>query len=404
MDANLPRSTHVMVWLAFLVGFFLPISTALDNIAAGMLLLVWLFSGDWPARWQRLRSNPATYAVAGLLILATVGMAWSLGSTKETLRYFEKYAALILALCLFSLPLNSAFRQRALSGFVLAVVVTVAVSFGFKFGVVPPSWFPGRSPANPVMFKLQITHGFFVAIGAYMLLIRALNETDRRWQIGFGLAAILTAANVLVVGGRTGYVVLAVLLCYLFIQRFRGRGLLLSVAVMGVVILIAQQFPESTAMRRIDTAVDEFQAWKAEKAESETTSIGIRMQLAMTSLRLIAEHPFLGVGTGGFDVAYREAIPEGSLITRNPHNQYLLTAVQLGLVGLGALLALFVVLWHSTGQLSGVERQQARGVLLAYLVGNLFNSFLYDHSEARFFAWAVGLLFCGVAARPSRST
>lgn len=392
----------MMGWLAFLVGVGLPISTALDNIAAGVLLLVWLFSGDWSARWQRLRSNPATYAVAGMLVLATVGMAWSLGSTQETLRYFEKYAALILALCLFSLPLNGALRHRALSGFVLAVVVTAVVSFGFKFGVVPPSWFADKSPANPVVFKLHITHGFFAAIGAYMLLIRALSETDRHWRIGFGLAAILTAANALVIEGRTGYVVLAALVCYLFIQRFRGRGLLLSAAVLGAAILVAQQFPESAAMRRVNTAMEEFQAWQTGQGINET-STGLRMQFALTSLRLIAERPVIGAGTGGYEVAYRAATPEGNVVAKNPHNQYLLTAVQLGLAGLGMLLALFAVLWHLTAQLSGSERLLARGVLVAYLVGNFFNSFLYDHSEAHFFAWAVGLLFCGVAARPSRS-
>ena len=156
---------RILVWLAFLVGFGLPISTAFDNIAAGALLLVWALTGDWRQRWQRLRNNPASYAVGSLLLLAAAGMAWSLGSPKETLRYFEKYAGLFLTLCLFTLPFDRSLRQTALRGFACAALVTAIVSFGFKFGIVPAAWFPERLPSNPVVFKLHITHGFFVAIG-----------------------------------------------------------------------------------------------------------------------------------------------------------------------------------------------------------------------------------------------
>ena len=125
----------------------------------------------------------------------------------------------------------------------------------------------------------------------------------------------------------------------------------------------------------------------------------VRMQFATTSLSLISAHPLLGVGTGGFEVAYRAAMPEGNVVANNPHNQYLLTTVQLGLIGLLVLLALFSVLWRVSGHFEFTDRLLAHGVLLAYLVGNLFNSFLYDHSEALFFAWAIGLIFCGAVFR-----
>jgi O-antigen ligase len=393
------NSARILAWLAFLVGFGLPISTAFDNLAAGALLLAWAVTGDWQQRWQRLRSNPASYAVGGLLLLASIGMAWSLGSPKETLRYYEKYAALFLSLCLFTLPFDRPLRQKALRGFACATFVTAVVSFGFKFGLVPASWFPQRLPSNPAVFKLHITHGFFVAIGAYFLMIEAMNATDRRWRLGFGLAALLTAANALVIEGRTGYVVLAALFVYLFIQRFRWRGAVVSVLFLATAVLVVQQFPESAAMRRVATGMEELKTWQRGEKIEESSSMGLRMQFATTSLSLISAHPLLGVGTGGFEVAYRAATPEGNIVSNNPHNQYLLTTVQFGLIGLVVLLALFVVLWRMSGHFDFTDRLLAHGVLLAYLVGNLFKSFLYDHSEARFFVWAIGLIFCGAVFR-----
>lgn len=399
------NSARLLAWLAFLVGFGLPVSTAFDNIAAGLLLLTWALTGDWQQRWQRLRSNPASYAVGGLLLLAAVGTAWSLGSNKETLRYFEKYASLVLALCLFTVSFEPSHRKLALRGFASAALLTAIVSFGFKFGIVPASWFPERLPSNPAIFKLHITHGFFVAIGAYFLMIEAMQSTDRRWRLGLALAAVLTAANALVIEGRTGYLVLAVLLAYLFIQRFRWRGAVVSVALLAAAVLVAQQFPESAAMRRMATGMEEVKAWQRGDKINETSSMGVRMQFATTSLGLIAARPLLGVGTGGFETAYRAATPEGNVVSNNPHNQYLLTTVQFGVVGLIVLLALFATLWRTSTRFEFHDRLLARGVLLAYLVGNLFNSFLYDHSEARFFAWAIGLLFAGgvFRARPART-
>lgn len=399
MPVQAEKSDRVLAWLAFLVGFGLPISTAFDNIAAGAFLLAWAVTGDWRQRWQRLSTNPASYAVVALLLLAAAGMAWSLGSTKETLRYFEKYAGLFLTLCIFTLPFDRSLRQTALRGFACGAFVTALVSFGFKFGIVPASWFPERLPSNPAVFKLHITHGFFVAIGAYFLMIEAMKASDRRWRLGFALAALLTAANALVIEGRTGYVVLAALFAYLFIQRFRWRGALVSLLAMATIVVVAQQFPDSAAMRRMATGVEEVKTWQRGEKIEASSSMGLRMQFATTSLSLISARPIIGAGTGGFEVVYRAATPEGNVVTNNPHNQYLLTTVQFGLVGLVVLLALFVVLWRISGCFEVTDRLLAHGVLLAYLVGNLFNSFLYDHAEARFFAWAVGLIFCGAVFR-----
>ena len=80
--------------------------------------------------------------------------------------------------------------------------------------------------------------------------------------------------------------------------------------------------------------------------------------------------------------------------TDNPHSQYLLTGVELGLVGLAALISLFLVQWHMAGRLPrGQERMLAHALLLAITTGCLFNSFLADHSEGLFYVWTTAILF-----------
>jgi O-antigen ligase len=83
--------------------------------------------------------------------------------------------------------------------------------------------------------------------------------------------------------------------------------------------------------------------------------------------------------------------------TDNPHNQYLLTGVELGVVGLFGLLGLFIVQWRMAARLPpGQERMLAFALLLSITTGCLFNSFLADHSEGLFYVWATALLCAGV--------
>jgi O-antigen ligase len=101
------------------------------------------------------------------------------------------------------------------------------------------------------------------------------------------------------------------------------------------------------------------------------------------------------VGTGGFRGAYQRQIGNSQMVvTDNPHNQYLLTGVELGLVGLVGLAAWLIIQWRMAARLPRrQERMLAYAMLLAITTGCLFNSFLADHSEGLFYVWTTALLF-----------
>lgn len=389
---TLTNRVRIYQFATVLLGLSLSVSTAIDNLLLFVILIGWLLCGHWQNKWANLRANLLSWVLLAFLLLVALGTTWGYGDAAERLRYFSKYAVLLLPLALIALPLADAQKRRAATVFGLGILLTLALSYAMWAGVDLPDWLIKNNDAsNPVVFKLHITHSFFVALGAFMFFVGALHARDRRWRWGLGFAAALAVLNLLMVQGRTGQLVLLVLTGYLFIQRFRWRGVIVGA---GIVV---SQLPGVPVLARYSDGINEIQNWQY--GNKDQSSMGLRMQYAATSLRIIAEHPRIGVGTGGFEHAYGQQIAgTAAQASNNPHNQFLLTTAQLGLPGLILLLAMFVVLWRTSRRLPLVEQVLARGLVLAYLVGNLFNSFLLDHTEKLLFAWAVGLLFSGLPA------
>jgi O-antigen ligase len=125
--------------------------------------------------------------------------------------------------------------------------------------------------------------------------------------------------------------------------------------------------------------------------------LGQRLEYYRTTLAIIADHPVLGVGTGAFAQAYAEKIRgTHGHATVNPHNDYLLIAAQVGLPALIVLLALYALIWHyAAGLATPLERDLARGLVIAIAVGGVFNSLLLDHTEGLLFAWLTAVLYAG---------
>ena len=395
------RASRTADVVTVLIGFFLPISGAIDNLLVIVLLFAWLLSGNWRSKWENVAQSPVARVLLTFLLLAALGTAWGQGSGAERLHYFAKYLILLLPVCLIAAPPGAEQARRAAIAFGLGIGLTLLLSYLIWAGVELPGWLArNRDASNPVVFKLHITHSFFVALGALLYFVAARRASDRRWRWGLGLATLLAVGNLFIVQGRTGQVVLLVLVGYLFIHRFGWRGALAGgIALLGGIALIAQN-PNSALLTRYSDGIREVQNWEFGRADQ--SSMGLRMQYATTSLRIIAAHPLTGVGTGGFERAYRQEIAgTAAAPSNNPHNQYLLTTAQLGLPGLLALLAIFAVLWRAAAQLGEAEQLLARGLLLAYGVGNLFNSFLLDHTEKLLFAWAIALLYAGLPHRDS---
>ena len=356
-----------------------------------LIAMVFCFR-DW--RDNYLLTKPAVMAllVFGWLLLAC---AWSPVPFTTSWSSLSKYVDLVLIPVFAWAGASFAARRHALIFFTIAIVLTLAVSYGSALSL----WhsLPGLRtfPHYPIGFRLSITHNLLVSAAAFvfLLLARDLRSVNRPGAYAFFALALVCIHNVLfIVTGRTGYVVLTALLVY-FAGTVVGdrRSMLVAAlvltALLGSAYFGSQRFPASV----IDVA-SEMTRWQ--RGTDDETSVGRRMSFYDTTLEIIREHPLGGIGTGNFAQAFADKVRgTSSPETMNPHNDYLMIAVQAGLPGVVLLIALYAALWREAQRLrSPLERDLLRGLVLMMAIAGAFNSVLMDHAEGLLFAWAAGAL------------
>lgn len=384
------RARNLAVWALAGLGFALPLPPAWANMMLALILVGWLGSGQWQRKWQTFRQAPAAKAALLFLALVLVGLLY--GEQGHGGIYLTKYASLLLLPIILTLQLTHAERDRALLAFCCSMTFVLLLSFLVWLSAIPTEWFKGSSPDNPTVFKLQITHGLFMVLAAFVLYIKSM--TLKPWKTRYGLwllAALMVGNALFMVQGRTGQLALVVLVVFLFSYRASRHGLLIGISAAFALTVVAYTVSDSFK-QRADQAVLEIQHWKVlENRGDPTSSMGTRMDFYKTSLLIFRDHPLIGTGTGGFGKAYEKAIAGTTLpFTLNPHNQYLLIAAQYGLIGLGVLAFFYSACWRQARQAAEPYRVLALGFLLAYLCGNMFNSFMLDFAERLLFCWAMG--------------
>jgi O-antigen ligase len=385
-------------WSAIALGFSVIVSTALDNVLMVLLLVGWLADGRWKEKAHAIRSNPVAISAICLLLLGVAGMLWSQGEPSDIELFGSKYNKLLLVPLVATVLTAPNDRRRGLLAVAAALVITLALSYALSLGVVPEAPPITGHRDNPTVFKNYLTHNVFMAYGVLLFVVLAWRAQSVRARWLWAVAAGLASFNVLfMVHGRTGYLILAALVMVTLFARLRWRGLALAAVLVGLVFaggfMLSQTFNQ-----RVRLLVTETQRWDPSKATS--TSVGTRLQFYRTTLEIIRRHPLIGVGTGGFPKVYAGTVVGTELnLARNPHNQYLLTTAELGIIGLAVLLFFFYCHARAGSRLPDAEdRLLARGLLVLMLIGSLFNSLLLDHAEGVFFTWLTGLLLAGLPA------
>ncbi len=401
-EVRISRSLDSLgLWASVALGFSIPISVAFDNLLLVMVAICWIFSGNYRCKWTSVSQNPVSVMALFLFGLLALGLFASDQPIRESVNILLKYSDLLFIPLFAYYFREQKYRQRALYAFGISMGVILTLSYFLKTGVIGPTGLLRGSEQSPVVFKFRVTHNYFMAFGAFTFTWLALNAPKKSvMRAVFGGAAILACANVVfMVAGVTGYITLAALAAWAMASLLPRRLALggLVATTMGIIVLL--NVP-STISNRVESLGREFNAWSPGVAQRDS-SAGLRLEFWDNTLKVIVDNPILGVGTGAFASAYAEKVLGTDMVpATNPHNEYLMITAQIGLLGLVTMITLLVSQWRAAPLLaSPMERNLARGLVLAMSVGCIFNSFLLDHAEGLFYAWLSGLLFAGLPGK-----
>jgi O-antigen ligase len=248
-------------------------------------------------------------------------------------------------------------------------------------------------PGAPVKDYLTQSGIFQLCAFALAYATIVVWRAGRQWAaLALAGLALLFLANVLyVASGRTALVLMPVFVLLLGQRLFGWRGL--AVACVAGALLGGIVWASSEYMRiRLTTLFEE--AAQDPTADMQT-STGQRLEFYRKSADIILQAPIIGHGTGTIHARFFEASAGHSgaagVATKNPHQQTFAIAIQLGLVGVAVLWAM----WAAQLRLFVGEGMVAWFGLLTVLqniLSSLFNSHLFDFTQGWIYVFGVGVI------------
>ena len=389
--ARLDRSTLARLAdaLVVAVAFALPWSTT----ATGILLVLWLValipSLEWPDMRRELLT-PAGGLPVLLFGLGALGMLWA------EVDWSARWAGLDAFWKLLAIPLlMTQFRRsdqghRVFSAFLAACILLLIAS------VVVLIWphLPRGSTDGGVAVKSYIVQSIEFTMAAAGLLYLAFDQWSAgRRAVAAGLALLASAFLLdifFVATARTTLVVIPALALVYGAWRFGGRGTV--VAGVLVVVLAALVWQSSSYVRDRVSAV--FTAMERHDDPRNVTPSEQRLVYWSKSLDFIGNAPVFGHGTGSIKQVFAQsAVGETGArgeAADNPHNQTFAVGIQLGVVGMLALWAMWLshfALFRGSGFVAWIGLV----VVTQNVVGSLFNSFLFDYTEGWLYVVGFGV-------------
>jgi O-antigen ligase len=362
--------------------FFIPLSTSLSGTTAILATTCWLLSGKARETPVLFRHNITIKFSLILFLLMIIGMFYAPIPFSESLAGLKKYRELIyFTVAISLLKDNLKMTKFAENGFVLGCIVLMVISYGIYFSILP-------SHRYGYSIVYHITHSFFMSLLAFWSIERTFSGS--RYRFIWVLVCLLASANLFyITPGRTGMFVYLVLLGLAVVQRLSWQRSILAFAII-LTLLTGIFLTSHNFSSRVEEAIHEIQNYHAEVSR---TSLGMRFDWWQNSIELIRQKPIFGHGTGSFEVAQAQIIKgTNTEPTDNPHNEYLMIAEQVGIVGLLLFIGILVSLAVSTCRMMQPEKFLLQGVVVAMASGCLMNSLLLDSLQGHFFAFLAAVL------------
>lgn len=382
-----------------------PISIAkllLFVFALGYLGLTY-WRGEVDRSFAGLWTAPAVLLVC---LTFSLSLLWTNASLADALIILIKHLKLLEILLLAVLIRSTRDARLAITAFALGQAVYIASAWLLVAGL-PLPW--GKLGERPyAVFSSYLDQSIIFASSAAVIWHLHAELRWPRWLAGV-IAAAAFSVVLLFLEGRTGYLVALSMIALMILWSVPKKWRLVALLVIPTAMMGGLFLGSSTFHGRVAKVLGEGQAY-AEKSEIETSS-GWRLNAWHRSIQAIAERPLLGHGVGSFTATVKRL--EGSTADKtfgtgnssNPHQEFLLWGVELGVLGPLLLVGLIISVYRDIRHFATPIARATLSVLVAMTIACMLNSALYDGLIGDFFVVTLGLLMAlGIRTRAADSS
>jgi O-antigen ligase len=376
MSSPSPTIDKVIALAAVLAGAAIPISTAVQNTSAALLVLMFVFLKP---DWNQIKHNLLQpFSMMGLIfgVYLVLGTLWTTADLNSAWGFIWKMRAYFIIPVLLYLFSNKIYRNYIFIGFGISsfiVIVISCLSAIFNYPVykgLHGDWF---------VFRTHTNHNFFAALLAVGLTSLVLAETmEIKKKAVLLLLIALAGFNILfLVTGRTGQIVFLCMMTSVLLwwNWRRALGILVIASLTLAIVLprYSTSFENGVASAEADLV--------AYSQGNANTSIGSRLAWHKNSIKMIMEEPWLGHGTGSFKTEYSRIseLAAYAPLSENPHNDYLWLSVELGLPGGLILIGLLLAAAWQGRHLEDPWKWTLYALLLGMGISTIANSFFTDN-------------------------
>lgn len=395
------KTINFRLALVCLAAASVGLSMAIISIAK-LLLLVFaavtlLLSQRAPVVRKSLTVSWTPYAVLLIFAAFAISLFWTAAPQTDALGSLAKYGKLVMVLVILALIHDREEALYALSAFVLAQVFLLTSSW-LLFAQLPVPWATSNMALTQnAVFSSYLDQGIISAVFAaicWHFRELAPGRFGRLIAIFLALMALLNVVFVLM--GRSGHVV-AIALTSLAIMWELPRRYRPLVVLLPFLLALGLFFSSSKVRERLTLATTEVQSFSSQDI-APTSSSGVRLDFWLSATQIMAQHPLMGTGVGSWSTEYNRLQHTKNPAhvdidgNGNPHQEYLLWGVQLGIPGVLLLLAFMLSVLRDSMKMEQACARATQSTLAALAVTCLFNASIYDAQIGDFFCVLLGLL------------
>ncbi len=379
---------------AVLLLLGVPTSIALVNIGILLILIGWFLSGRWRWKFDVVRHHPLTLPVLLLSALVLIGITYSDAPKAYINHHLYVYSKLPLMLMLLTLFHDPRWQRRGLLAFAIGSMVTVVSTYANIWFQVP--WSDSHNQGMGLthhVFNDYIAQGLAMSFFTALALAIAIDARERSIRWAWVLIAAFTVFSIThLLAGRTGQLVLLTMFCALAAvaapAAWRWR-VLIAVALATVLLLLSSPL----LRERVTALFAEFSQYT--NAGVFTTSTGYRLDMWRNALEMFMTSPLWGHGTAGYRVLSEQVYADAAVCAVacvHPHNQFLLLAVDFGVLGLVGYVLLLLRSFRAAFDLATRYRNLLVAFLAILFVDSFINGPFWVTTERHLFASVLPLL------------